>query len=324
MARPARIADLGEFGLIGRIERIAAARFTAGREVRLGIGDDAALLRPRPGQDLVVTTDALVEDVHFRFSTQSARGLGRRALAVNLSDLAAMGARPLACLLSLAAPASSEAGRCLDLVRGLVEVATQQGCPLVGGNVSRARETSITVTALGSVRADRALTRSAARPGDGLYVTGTLGGAALALARGERERVRLRRTPVPRLEAGRALARLASAGACIDVSDGLLADLGHVLEASQVGASLDADRLPTPRGFGAACRRLDLEPGRLALEGGEDYELLFTVRPRGLSMASLAKRLGVRVTRIGVVTAAGLEIRGDPAPGSSSGGWRHF
>lgn len=315
-----RLGDLGEFGLIERIAWLA--RGVQGRDVVLGIGDDAAIVRPRRGEDLVATTDALVEDVHFRFATQSPRTVGARALAVNLSDLAAMGARPLGALLALAAPAELPLRSALDLVRGLVALGRRTACPLVGGNVSLARETSLAVTALGAVPRGRALLRSAARPGDRILVTGTLGGAALALARAERGRVRIRAVPEPRLHAGRILARTRGVGACIDVSDGLLADLGHVLEASGVGAAIDARSLPAPPGFEAACARARLDPRELQLMGGEDYELLFTLRPGGPSTAVLARRLGVASSEIGVITRRGLRLSGARPPARP--GWRHF
>jgi thiamine-monophosphate kinase len=314
-----RLTDVGEFGLIARIARIAG-RVPGGPDVLLGIGDDAALLRLRPGEDLALTSDAFVEDVHFRFATDPPRALGRRALVANLSDLAAMGARPLGFTLALAAPPSLELRIALAVARGLVEEGRRVGCPLLGGNVSRARETSLTVAACGAVRRGRALRRDAARPGDRLLVTGALGASALARARSERLGTPLRRVPEARLRAGRTLARLRWMGACIDVSDGLLADLLHVLEASGVGAELDAAAVPRPRGLEAACRRLRLDPARLVLGGGEDYELLFTVRPAAPPAGALARRLGVAVTEIGRIVRRGLRLRGAPA----RDGWRHF
>jgi thiamine-monophosphate kinase len=320
-----RLRELGEFGLIARIERMA--RRSAGAAVVLGVGDDAALLRAPAGEQVALTTDAFVEGVHFRFGRETPERIGRRALVANLSDLAAMGARPAGFTLALAAPPSLEVRVALGLVRGALREGAAHGCPLVGGNLSRARETSLTIAALGSVRPGRALRRSAARPGDRLLVTGSLGAAALDRLRAERRGGPLRHRPAARLAPGRALARLAAAGACIDVSDGLLADLRHLLEASRVGAELDAAALPRPRGFAAACRALGLDPERLVLEGGEDYELLFTVRAGALGAPELARRLGVPVTEIGRITARrrGLRLRGaPPGPPGSPGGWRHF
>jgi len=314
-----RLREIGEFGAIARIER-AAARSRAGtRGVVVGIGDDAAVLRARAGEDLVATTDALVEGVHFRFATQAARAIGRRALVANLSDLAAMGARPLGCLFALAAPPSLPV-RTLDaLVAGILDEAAAHRCPLVGGNVSRARETALTLTALGAVARGRALLRCGARPGDRILVTGTLGGAALEVALALRGRGRVRRVAVPRLAAGRALARLPGVGACIDVSDGLEADLAHLLDASGVAAALEPARVPRPRGFDAACRRAGLDPEQLALAGGEDYELLFTLRPGAPAAARVARRLGVPVAEIGRVLRRRPGGRTRPARG-----YRHF
>lgn len=319
------LRELGEFGLIARIERMA--RRVHGAGVALGIGDDAALLRARSGEPLALTTDAFVEGVHFRFGAEPPLRIGRRALVANLSDLAAMGARPQAFTLALAAPPSLEARVALALVRGALREGEAHACPLVGGNLTRARETSLTIAAVGSVGRGRALLRSAARPGDRLLVTGCLGAAALDRIRAERGGGGLRHRPVARVAAGIALARLRGAGGCIDVSDGLLADLRHLLEASEAGAELDVARLPRPRGFAGACRSLGLDPDRLALSGGEDYELLFTVRPGAPGAAALARRLGVAVTEIGRITArrSGLRLRGaSRALRRSPGGWRHF
>jgi thiamine-monophosphate kinase len=313
-----RLRDLGEFGLIDRIER-AAHRLGADRgpAVVLGIGDDAALLRPRVGEDLVVTTDTLVEDVHFQWSTQSPMTVGRRALVANLSDLAAMGARPLGFLLALSTSGDLTVQTLDGVIRGLLRESVDHACPIVGGNVARARETTLHITALGAIRRGRALRRDGARPGDRICVTGRLGGVALDVARALQGRGRVRRVATPRLRAGRALGRAQGIGACIDVSDGLLADLDHVLAASACAAELDLGAVPRPRGFAASCRRLGLDADDLALRGGEDHELLFTVRPSGPSVADLTRRLGVEVAAIGRIVAG--------RPGATgSGGWRHF
>ena len=310
------VGAVGEFGLIRRIERLASRE--AGREVVLGIGDDAAILRARTKQDWVVTTDAFVEGVHFRFDQERPLTAGRRAMAANLSDLAAMGARPVAFTLALSLPPTTELRVVLGLVRGLLREAEPNGCALVGGNVSRAREISLVVTAQGAVARGRALRRSAGRAGDRLFVTGALGRSAL-----ERRRNRVRHVPQARLDAGQALARLGTVGACIDVSDGLVADLGHVARASGVGAVIDADQVPRPRGFAAACRRASADPDLLALTGGEDLELLFSVRPGGPGAGPLGRRLGVAVAEIGALRRGhGIEVQG--APGLAASGWRHF
>jgi thiamine-monophosphate kinase len=339
-----RLHEIGEFGLIERIRRLARRHGAPSPRWVVGPGDDAAVLRPPAGRELVVTTDALLEGVHFRWPSEQPSTLGRRALAAALSDLAAMGAEPLGILLALEVPPSLELRRVEGLVRGLLAAGRSYACPLVGGNVTRATRTGMTLTALGAVERGRVLTRSAARSGDLLYVTGRLGGAALAVVRARREGRRIGHVAEPRLRAGRSLARLAGVGACIDVSDGLLADLEHLLRASRVEARLEPECIPRPPGFAAACRRLGVNPERLILEGGEDYELLFTLRPGGLPAALLARRLGVRVSAIGRIVARGARPRaGDveparderrvrpPAAGgaparrvSARPGWRHF
>ncbi|MDP6980849.1 MAG: thiamine-phosphate kinase [Myxococcota bacterium] len=318
------LGELGEFDLIARIRaRAGAAR---GSQVVVGIGDDAAVLRPRAGEDLVVSTDTLVEDVHFRFRNQAPATIGRRALRVNLSDLAAMGARPLGFTLALSAPPKLPVPTIDALLRGLLADADDYDCPLVGGNIARADDVQLAVTAFGSVPRGRALRRDAARAGDRVFVTGTLGAAGLALVRSERQGSRLRTLPEPRVAAGRALIRRRDVGACIDVSDGLASDLGHVLSASDVGAVIDPAALPLPRGFGAACAREGLDPTAVATRAGEDYELLFTLRRRkGRAQgreptpARLAKQLGVPVSEIGQIVA-GRGLRGL----ASGTGFRHF
>jgi thiamine-monophosphate kinase len=313
-----QLRELGEFGLIDRIAR-AASRRRGSRHVLLGIGDDAALLRARAGESWVVSTDAFFEGVHFRLRSESPRTVGRRALAASLSDLAAMGARPLACLLSLAAPPAQTVSSLDGVVAGLLEESARHACPLVGGNTSRARQLSLTLTVIGSVAAERALRRGVARPGDRIFVTGTLGGASLERLLAERGRGRVRSVPAPRLRAGQALARFPGRVSCIDVSDGLDSDLAHLLGRRGLAAEIEAARLPVPAGFRAACARAGADPASLARGGGEDYELLFTLAPGTASARGLARRLGVRVTEIGRVVR-----RASARPSRPVRGWRHF
>jgi thiamine-monophosphate kinase len=296
-----------EFTLIDRIK----ARATLRDDVALGIGDDAALLRVPPGQLLAVSTDTLVAGRHFPDDT-SAADLGWKALAVNLSDLAAMGAQPAWCTLALTLP-QADAAWLDDFLDGFLELADQHGVALVGGDTTSG-PLSITVTVHGFVPEGEALRRSGARVGDEVWVTGTLGDAAAGLrqwqARGlasAKLRYRLDR-PTPRVEAG--LALRAVARAAIDVSDGLAADLGHVLAASGVGAELELGRLPTSvplhEHFGN-----DAERWPLQLSGGDDYELCF-IAPAANAFAieqALAQCdvIGTVVGRI--VAGAGLSLR---------------
>jgi thiamine-monophosphate kinase len=323
-----RLRDVGEFGLIELISRWIGDD-TSSRVV-VGPGDDCAVLRPKAGSDLVVSTDSLVEGVHFRWQTQSARLIGRRALVANLSDLAAMGAEPLGCVAALCAPGDLELRLAKGLIQGVLDEARAHGCPLVGGNLASARETSVTITVFGSVARGRALRRHRVRAGDRIFVTGTLGASALAVARAGQTGKAIRSVPVPRLGAARALSRLSGVGGCIDVSDGLVADIAHLLEGSGLGASIDAGLVPRPRGFAEACRALGLDPDLLCLGGGEDYEIVFTLRAaaaRKHSAAELTRRLGVPVSEVGQITRKpgiqGVPDRLLEGP-SEALGWRHF
>lgn len=287
----------GEFDLIARIRARVATR----ADVVLGIGDDAALLAPPPGRQLVVTADTLNDGVHFPPGT-SPTDVGWKALAVNLSDLASMGAEPAWCTLSLSLPQSDPAW-IEGFLDGFLDLAGQHGIALVGGDTTRG-PLSIAVTAMGLVEPGRALRRDGARVGDEVWVTGTLGDAAGGLALLDREpvpalRARLDR-PTPRVAAGRALAGIATA--CVDVSDGLLADLGHVCARSHVAAHLDVDALPAS----AALREAFGEADRIALQasGGDDYELCFTApADAGADIDAVSAQLGLRFTRIGRIVA---------------------
>ena len=287
----------GEFDLIARIRARVATR----ADVVLGIGDDAALLAPPPGRQLVVTADTLNDGVHFPRGTSPA-DVGWKALAVNLSDLASMGAEPAWCTLSLSLPQSDPAW-IEGFLDGFLALAGQHGIALVGGDTTRG-PLSIAVTAMGLVEPGRALRRDGARVGDEVWVTGTLGDAAGGLALLDREpvpalRARLDR-PTPRVAAGRALAGIATA--CVDVSDGLLADLGHVCARSHVAAHLDVDALPAS----AALREAFGEADRIALQasGGDDYELCFTApADASADIDAVSARLGLQITRIGRIVA---------------------
>jgi len=288
---------IGEFDLIARIRARAGSR----DDIVLGIGDDAALLAPPPGRQLVVTADTLNEGVHFPHGTSPA-DIGWKALAVNLSDLAAMGAEPAWCTLSLSLPQSGTAW--IDgFLDGFLTLAGEHGIALVGGDTTRG-PLSVSVTAMGFVDAGRALRRDGARIGDDVWVTGTLGDAAGALALLETDpahalRARLDR-PTPRVRAGLELGGLANA--CVDVSDGLLADLGHIASRSGVAAQVDVGALPMSDALRGA---LD-DTTRTALQagGGDDYELCFTAPADAHArIDAVSSQLGLRITRIGWITA---------------------
>ena len=296
-----------EFDLIARIRSRADA---SRADVVLGIGDDAALLAPPPGQHLVVATDTLNAGVHFPAGTAPA-AIGWKALAVNLSDLAAMGATPAWCTLSLSLPAGDD-GFVDGFLDGFLALASAHGVALVGGDTTRG-PLSACVTAHGFVAPGCALRRAGADVGDDVWVSGTLGDAAAALAQwqaGEATdpalRVRLER-PMPRVALGLALRGIASA--CIDVSDGLLADLGHLCLASGVGAEVEVDALPASTALVAA---FDAQARRgLQATGGDDYELCFSAPPaRREAIAAMpgTTRIGRIVAGDGVraMTSAGV------------------
>jgi thiamine-monophosphate kinase len=299
--------------------------------VPVGPGDDCAVLRPS-GRPLAVTTDAVVEGVHFRRADGPLEDVGHKALAVNLSDLAAMGARPRWFLCALAAP-SLTLGEARALGRGMSALARRFRVALLGGNVTRAGELSLTLTALGTPAGAAPLLRSGGRAGDILYVSGTLGAARLGLrslsARGRGRRFlraeRRQRRPEPRVGLGLLSARYASAA--IDVSDGFVQDLGRLLSASRVGADVEASRIPVDPDVRLAFARPRLAL-RYALVGGEDYELLLAV-PAGRARAfeRACARAGEAVTRIGRLRRGRglrlLDAHGRPARFPSSG-FDHF
>jgi thiamine-monophosphate kinase len=324
------LKDLGEFGFIDRI----AARSGSGSGVALGIGDDAAAVIPTPGVQTLVTADMLVEGIHFDLTFTGPFELGRKSLAVNLSDLAAMGGIPRFALLCLAIPPAVPLDFLDAFIAGFASRAEQHGVTLIGGDTCASRSgLIISVTLMGEQHPDRIVRRSGARPGDRLYVTGTVGDSALGLEllrRGERSGAAINRhlDPLPRNEAGLILAEKGLATAMIDVSDGLVADLGHILKQSGCGATVFLDRLPLSPEY--LKRTGDPADDRfaLALSGGEDYELLFTA-PAGREEEVLAHVTSpsLPVTPIGEISAAaGLAlIAPDGVPYTpTSRGFDHF
>jgi len=301
---------MGEFDLIARY-------FTRpGRHAVLGVGDDCALLQPQPGMQLAVSSDMLVQGRHF-LSTTPAADLGHKALAVNLSDLAACGAKPLAFTLALALPSIDEAWLA-GFSKGLWALADAHSCELIGGDTTQG-PLNICITVLGEVPPGDALLRQHAQVGDDIYVSGMVGDARLALEvfRGnlslsttdfEAARARMDR-PTPRVSLGLALRGVANAA--IDISDGLLGDLGHILQRSKVGAVIDTAWVQDSAAISDAMQTISFNK-RLdfALAGGDDYELLFTASPgQADEVLAAAEQCGVSVTCIGRITpVAGVQV----------------
>jgi thiamine-monophosphate kinase len=332
-----KISDLGEFGLIARLRARLGSRFPG---VLTGIGDDTAVLAPPGDRALLATCDCLVEGIHFLRSSSPPRDIGRKAAAVNLSDIAAMGGEPRWMLVSLGLPPETESGFVEELYEGLAEAALKYGARVVGGNMaSLPGRLLVDVFLLGTAPEKGALLRSGARPFDLLFVTGTPGDSAagLALLRAggssrcaERARlVRRHLAPEPRVAEGRRLASLGCVSSAIDISDGLVADLGRLCEESGLGAVIEAERIPLSGECVAASRELGQDPAGFALFGGEDYELLFTAPPgseKAVREALAADGLE-GATVIGAMTgAAGVTVlrEGRPVALPARTGWTHF
>jgi thiamine-monophosphate kinase len=289
----------------------------------LGVGDDCALLRPDAGLELAVTTDLLVEGRHFLPGAEP-RALGHKALAVNLSDLAAMGAAPRWATLALALPAA-DAAWLAAFSQGFFALAERHGLDLIGGDTTRGTVLTIGVTAIGEVPSGVAMYRASARPDDDVWVSGELGGAALGLVHPEiAEAAERLHQPEPRVELGERLRGLARAA--IDVSDGLAGDLQHILERSHVGALVHYHEIPRP----AVLRKLnDVELEKdCVLSGGDDYELLFTAaRDRRRELEALARELKVPLTRIGSIRSGEPKlviVDAAQQPMTFRGGFDHF
>ena len=325
-----KLRDLGEFGLIDLIQR----KTPRTRGVRLGIGDDAAWVSTAD-DSLLLTSDLLVEGVHFNLDWISMRDLGHKSLTASLSDIAAMGGRPAYFLLSLALP-NLTTQRAAALIRGIHAVAAEHRVALVGGDTCAADQLIIDVFLAGFAPYG-AVTRGGARVGDDIYVTGTLGDSALGLAllseprstvsaRDRNYLVRRHHHPTARVKTGMQLAKEGLARAMMDVSDGLAQDLGHICRASRTGAVVRQDRVPLSPAFGRVAGPGDLA---CALAGGEDYELLFTAPSEARKgVERVARRTGVPITHIGecVPKKHGVTLvdpRGDRVP-LAAPGYQHF
>lgn len=281
----------GEFELIGWIKE----QFEVPEGI-LGIGDDCAVIPQRDGLETLVTTDMLVDGIHFLMEDIDPYSLGWKSAAVNLSDIAGMGGKPVGTFLSTALPKSIPDGFTEEFIRGYKDISDRFNCPLLGGDTTASKDRlCISVTVLGSCGAGQSLKRSGARTGDLVCVTGTLGDSAAGLklvlerqSNGcgsheapDTERILVDRhyRPMPRVAEGQKLAATTGIGACMDISDGIGSDLRHILEASGVSASVDVRSLPLSAELRDLCARRGWDAAELALDGGEDYELLFTCRP---------------------------------------------
>ncbi|MBU3610153.1 thiamine-phosphate kinase [Polynucleobacter wuianus] len=294
---------IGEFDLIERFFKTGTA---INSTLSLGIGDDCALIKPLLGEEIAITSDMLVEGRHFFVGTDP-ESLGRKALAVNLSDLAAMGAKPLGFTLAIALP-TVDTQWLESLSKGLFAVANQFSCPLIGGDTT-AGPLTLSITAIGSVYFEKAIRRSGAKIGDDVWVSGTVGDARLALAALRQEIIlpecdlqsiaHRMHQPTPRVELGMKLGGIASAA--LDISDGLLGDLKHILKQSQVDAEIYLDQLPKS----ATLQKQSLAiQNQFAASGGDDYELCFTAPSKQRDVIlEISKSLNLPLTRIGHITA---------------------
>lgn len=335
-ATAATLADLGERGLIARLRRRLPP---PGPEVLVGIGDDAAAVT-WAADTLLLTTDSLLEDVHFRRSTATLRDIGAKAIAVNVSDIAAMGGEPRYALLALGLPPALGVAEVDELYAGIADMAGRHGVTVVGGDTCAAPGgVVLSVTLVGRVQG-APLRRSGARPGDAILVTGTLGASAAGLAVLEQRPgglapavveavVRPHRLPTPRVAEARVIHASGWATAMIDLSDGLATDLGHIAAESLVGARIDTEALPLGNATREVARAVGADPLRWALSGGEDYELLFTAAAD--RAGELARRVtgqtGTPVHRIGEVRPAGEGVRfldGRGCPYAVEPGFDHF
>jgi thiamine-monophosphate kinase len=312
----------GEFSLIRKIQRLLGK---PSREVLVGIGDDAAVIRS-PGERLLVTTDSQVETIHFRREFSKAQDIGHKALAVNLSDVAAMGGTPRYAVVSLGLNRGLNDKFVLDVYRGMKKLAERHGVEIVGGNVARVpTHFFVDITLLGCAP-KRYLTRQGTKPGDCVAVTGDLGASAAGLAAlkaGKSSPLISRHTrPNPRVREGRLLCESGKIHSLIDVSDGLASELHHLAERSGVGFRIFGENVPISAQTQRLARALGKKPLDWALFGGEDYELLFTFSPKqAKALAAWARKHRISYTVIGQATRRGLELDGRSL---SHRGWDHF
>ncbi len=337
--RRKRVGEIGEFSLIDRIGKLLPA--TRAKDLVIGIGDDTAVIRMDTRRALLVTCDIQVEGRHFRFDHITPYQLGRRAMAVNVSDIASMGGKPTFALVSLGLPGAFPVASYDRLFEGMRDELQRHGARIVGGNLARTEDLLIVdITLMGENELSRVMTRDGARVGDRLFVTGRLGASGAGFqalkAFGKKVPARYRHlvachlTPTPRVALGRRISRSGAATAMIDLSDGLAGDLFHICTRSKVGAEIYPDRLPLPERIGEIAAKSGKSVIDLALHSGEDYELLFTVPSRVpvRKIRSLSRDPEIPITEIGkivgrkegycLVHSQGTRIPLAPA------GWDHF
>jgi len=335
------LAHVGEFGLIRRIRELLKARGAAGTGLIFGVGDDTAAMTPRPGYDILATCDAMVEGRHFVRSFMSPREIGRRAMAVNVSDIAAMGGVPRWALVSLGLHGDTPAKEVLEEYEGILDELNPLNAVVAGGNITRCDSGSfIDITLIGEVERGRMVKRSGAGHGDAILVTGYPGQAAAGLGFLLEEKapsapealplIRAYRTPTPRIPEGQAVAATGLANAMIDTSDGFLGDLAHICEESRTGAEIMEDALPVSGPLEWFAERKGVNPQDLVLGESDDYELIFTCAPMHVEAlkSAVARVSDVPVSTVGWMTDEPGRFRlirfGGGKEDLEPKGWDHF
>jgi thiamine-monophosphate kinase len=336
------LSELGEFGLIAKIEEVVKNEGVTDASVVLGLGDDTAAFRSRTGYDLLITCDALVEGRHYLPAHTTAREIGRRAMAVNISDIGAMGGLPRHALVSLGLKAETELSWVLELFRGFLLELNPFAAAVIGGNITKSDgSVFIDVTLVGEVESNKLVRRSTAEVGDRILVTGHPGQASAGLQlllqckdvgreTWGRPLVQAYNTPTHRAREGHAVALAGGATAMIDTSDGFLGDLGHICQDSRVGAHLFQRRLPLSDNLRRAARLLQRDPYELFLFESDDYELIITCRPAGVASVrqTVSAVSRVEVTEVGVISEAKEGMRLILPDGRqrqlAATGWNHF
>ena len=338
---PERVGDIGEFGLIRRISDLLNKEGIQSERVTLGIGDDTASFLPRPGYEVLITCDCMVEGRHYLSGRISSLDLGRRAMALNISDIGAMGGKPLYALISLGLKAETFVEDVEEMYRGFLLELNPFGASVIGGNLTKSGNGMfIDITLIGEVEQGKGVRRSGARPGDIILITGYPGQSAAGLQLLlhspddskilEHPLVKTYNTPSHRAQLGEAIGKAGCATAMIDTSDGFLGDLGHICEESRVGAELFKEKLPLSESLREAALRLRRDPYDFVLGDSDDYELVITCRPKDVATlrSVVARCCPVPLTEVGRITDAAREIilllpDGERRPVKLSG-WDHF